>query len=368
MLSELEALVILTTIPYLGAVKIRALIKKFGSALAALDADPALIAKMAEFGERIAQGWQRWRKEDGWKRNLELAEKEQVEIVPYTSSAYPKRLLEIADHPVLLYVKGTLLPTDQHCIAVVGTRQASIYGKEMAEKISQELAGAGLTVVSGLARGIDTSAHAGALRRGRTIAVIGSGLADIYPQENIALAKTISERGALISEFPMDTPPDRQNFPQRNRIVSGMTMATLVVEAPVKSGAMITVEKALSYKRRVFALPGRSDVEDFRGNHLLIKSGQAKLVENAKDILENFEDLFSLTEELPPRTKSFSRGLSSEETEFLKKLPSHEVSIEDLMQLTKIPVMNMNTMIMSLLLKKAIKEYPGKIYKKIVME
>jgi DNA processing protein len=367
MLSELDALIILTTIPHLGSVKIRALVKHFGSALTALNADAAEIAKLPDFGYRIMDGWQKWRNDRSWEKNLELAERLHADIIPYTSPIYPKRLLEVPDHPILLYLKGKFIPADQQCIAVIGTRNASIYGREMAERISGDLAAAGFTVVSGLARGIDTAAHGGALKKGRTIAVIGSGLANIYPHENIELAQCISECGALVSEFPMATPPDRQNFPQRNRIVSGMTLATVLIEAPVKSGAMITVDRACTYNRKVFALPGRVDNEDFKGNHLLIKNGKALLIENASDIINSFEDLFcGFRQPLAKRTATAL--LEQEELNFMRQLPNQELALEEILRITNLPVMKVNVIIMSLLLKKAIKEYPGKIYKKILTE
>lgn len=364
MLTELEALVALTTIPLLGSIKIRLLLEHFGSATAALKASPETIAKLPDFGPKIIQGWLGWQQQQHWKQNIALAEKHGVEILPYTHAQYPKRLLEIPDYPVLLYVKGQLTEADQRCIAVVGTRRASIYGREMADRISQDLAAAGFAVVSGLARGIDACAHTGALRHGRTLAVIGSGLADIYPPENIPLSHAITNRGALISEFPMATPPDRQTFPQRNRIVSGMTLATILIEAPIKSGAMITVEKALAYRRKVFALPGRADCEDFRGNHLLIKNGQAQLIENARDVIAHFDDLLSLINERPAISKS-CRPLSSEESAFLSQLPSQEVSLEEILRVTGLPIAKINVLLMGLVLKKEVKEFPGKIYKKV---
>ncbi|MBA3958102.1 MAG: DNA-protecting protein DprA [Parachlamydiaceae bacterium] len=362
MLTELDALIILTTIPHLGSVRIRLLLQHYGSALNALQTDAASIAQLPDFGPKIAEGWLHW-KHSGWQDNLELAQKLRVDIVPFTSNVYPKALLELPDYPVVLYMKGTLKPRDQQSIAVIGTRQASIYGLEMAKKISSDLALSGFTVVSGLARGIDTAAHEGALVTGRTIAVIGSGLADIYPRENSRLAERVSENGVLISEFPMATPPDRQNFPQRNRIVAGMTRGTFLVEAPLKSGAMITVDRALTYKRKLFALPGRIDQGMFQGNHHVIKTRQGQLVENATDIVNSFDDLFSLvnttkTTQLP----TFSLG--KEEQEFMSVLPKNELSIDEIVQLTKLPVMRVNVLLMSLVLKKAMKEFPGRMYKR----
>jgi DNA processing protein len=176
------------------------------------------------------------------------------------------------------------------------------------------------------------------------------------------LAEQIAERGALISEFPMTTPPDRQNFPQRNRIVSGMTQATVLVEAPVKSGAVLTVERALSQGRKVFALPGRADMDTFRGNHHLIKKGLAKLVENSNDIVSAVEGYLIFSE--PP--SRVNRPLAEpEEAQLLAQMPGQEIAIDELCGLTKLSVSRLNVLLMSLVLKRLIKELPGKLYKKI---
>lgn len=364
-MNELEALVILSQLPHLGSVKIRLLIGQYGSALNALEADACEIETLPNFGPKIAKHWKSWEKERAWQENLELAQQHGVEIIPFTSSHYPKRLLELHDFPLLLYVKGHIKPQDQRSLAVVGTRNATRYGHEMAEKISTGLAARGFTVVSGLARGIDTTAHVNALKQGRTIAVIGSGLLDIYPRENRDLANQIAQQGALISEFPMKTPPNRQNFPRRNVSVSGMTLGTVLIEAPPNSGAMITMQKAFSQGRELFAVPGRTDFETFQGNHCLIKNGMAKLVEDAEDIAECFQDLISssMKQTLFEREKIF---LEPEEEKFLEQIPSYDLSFDEIAGLTKLTAMKLNILLMGLVLKKAIKEYPGKIYKKVV--
>lgn len=363
--TELQSLIALTSIPQLGSIRIRLLIHHFGSAANALNANEQEIAELPDFGLKVSQGWKNWKNDKAWQQNLELATRQNVDILPYTSPLYPKRLLEITDPPVILYVKGKIIAEDQQSIAVIGTRQASIYGREFAENFGRELAASKYTVVSGLARGIDTAAHIGALQKGRTLAIIGSGLADVYPRENLALAETIARNGALISEFPMTTPPDRQNFPQRNRIVAGMTMGTLLIEAPEKSGAMLTVERALGYKRKIFALPGRVDCETFKGNHYLIKTRKAQLVENVSDILKSYDDLFNLYGE-EKIIKSATVSLSKEEQELLAFIPSHEISVDEMVQITKLPVMRINIVLMSLVLKKVIREFPGRIYKKVI--
>jgi len=358
--DEIEAFVILASIPQLGAMKIRYLVDHFGSAVEALNTPPAEIALLPGF-ERISQQWQSWQNDRSWQNELVAIEKYGVQLIPFTSPQFPKSLLEIPDPPALLYVQGILKPQDQRSIAVVGTRNASIYGNEMAESISRDLAANGFTVVSGLARGVDTAAHRGALERGRTLAVIGSGLTKIYPPENRALAEKISANGALITEFSMFTPPDRQNFPQRNRIVSGMTMGTVLIEAPVKSGAMITMQKAISHKKKLFALPGRVDSDGFRGNHSLIKNGEAHLIENAGDIIAHFQELFLIS--AVSQKKHFQ--LDSEEQRLFQLMPNEEIGIDTLALQTSIPIQHINRILMSLVLKQAIKEFPGKIYKKL---
>lgn len=290
MTNETEALLILSGIPKLGAAKAHKLIAQFGSAIEVLNAklkDLSLV-----LGKDLAELLVKWKQLEEWKQNLEWVEKFGVNLIAYTAKEYPKRLKEIADCPLILYVKGKLTAQDNRSIAIIGTRQCSIYGAKQAQKIAKELAKAGFTIVSGLAIGIDTAAHQGALQTGRTLAILGSGLADLYPKENYGLSKQIECQGAVISEFPMQTGPDRHHFPQRNRIIAAMTMATILIEAPLKSGSMIAVEKAQSYKRPVFALPGRVEDRSFEGNHLLIKTRQAELFESSTDILQEFDNLF----------------------------------------------------------------------------
>lgn len=364
-MDELEALVILNSLPHIGSVKARQLLQRYGSAIAVLKAPLEEIGAMRGFGPKTMQLWKKDLEHGRWKQNLALAERLSAHLIPYTSPQYPKRLLQIEDHPLILYIKGELLEQDARSLAVVGTRQASIYGLEAARDLSAQLAHCGFTIVSGLARGIDSSAHCGALERGRTLAVLGSGLACLYPPENASLADAIARKGALISEFPMAEPPGRHNFPRRNRIVSGMTLGTIVIEAPCKSGAMLTAELALAQRRTVFALPGRADIDSFKGNHALIKQRKAELIENAGDVLKYFESLFPMQPGFLPVGKN-SIPLESDEEELLKKLPAVEVSIEEIVRAVQWPVAKINSLLMRLTLKKVVKEYPGKIYKKLL--
>lgn len=363
--TEVEALAMLADIPLLGSIKIRLLIEYFGSAQEALAATPEQLIELPGFGPKLIRNWIERQTSSRWKKNFELVQQYNTQLISYTHAKYPKRLLEITDYPMLLYIKGEIRPSDARCLAIVGTRNPTIYGQEMASRFAEELASLGFTIVSGLARGIDTYAHVAALKNGRTLAVIGSGLANIYPRENEALAAEICRCGSLISEFSMSTPPDKQNFPQRNRIVSGMTLGTLLIEAPESSGAMITMDRAFRQKRKTFAIPGRADIDNFRGNHLLIRNGQARLVESAKDVAQEFDSL--LSDMQIPQKKSIEIVFDKEEKTLWDQLPNEEVTFDQIVRLSQLPVAKLNVLLMSLYLKKAIKEFPGKTYKRIVL-
>ena len=234
-------------------------------------------------------------------REVELCAQKGIGFLIFSDSEYPARLKEIPDPPLLLYKKGVLLENDRNSIAIVGTRHPSFYGRTQAKKFSQELASRGLTIVSGLARGIDQVAHDAALQvsYGRTIAVMGCGLDVIYPKEHEGLFRRISERGAVLSEYPLGTPPLPENFPRRNRILSGLTHATFVVEAHSRSGSLITAHQAVEQGREVFALPGPVDQLTSRGTHQLIKEG-ACLVEAPEVILLVLADRLKLENKFEP--------------------------------------------------------------------
>ena len=218
-----------------------------------------------------------------------------ISILTDRDPAYPRVLREIHDPPGVLYVRGEILPQDAVAIAIVGARHATHYGIAQAERLASSLARGGVTIISGLARGIDAAAHRGALTGGgRTLAVLGSGLANIYPPEHAELAEQVAAHGAVISEVPPDSPPLAGAFPQRNRIISGMALGVLVVEASVQSGALITARHAMEQGREVYAVPGRIDSRMSRGCHRLIRDG-AKLVETADDVLEELGPLVAPT-------------------------------------------------------------------------
>ncbi len=358
-MEELEALLILNLIPNIGIVKKRRLIRHFGSALAALEAPLEKIENQFGFSPKNNAAWKQGGDANVWKEDLKLLEQFETEVISFLDPRYPQRLLELDDSPLLLYCQGQLIKKDSLSIAIVGTRQATLYGQEVARELSRGLARAGFTIVSGLARGIDTAAHSGAIEYGRSIAVLGSGLKHIYPIENKKLAEEMKEKGALLSEFNMAAAPNRFHFPKRNRIVSGMTIGTILIEAPEKSGAMITVEQAQSLGKPIFTIPGRIDQPSFKGNHLLLKQKKAFLIENIQDILSYFNL------HLPDQDSKMKDDIPLEEKDILNKMPSHELTLEELLQLFPLPITQLNRLMMHLVLKKRVKEYPGKIYKKI---
>jgi DNA processing protein len=296
-----------------GAVTYKKLVRAFGSPEAALAAPEGRMAEIEGIGEHTARAIASDRAESGSRAEseLELAERHGARVVTLEDDDYPRALKTIFDPPLALFVKGEILPRDGLALGIVGSRRSSYYGQSQAERLATSLAGLGFTIVSGLARGIDSCAHRGALRAGgRTFAVLGSGLVNVYPDENRELADEIALHGALVSEFPMEATPHRDNFPRRNRIISGLSMGVLVVEGNVRSGALITAKYALEQGREVFALPGKVDSPLARGPHQLIKLG-AKLVEDAGDIIDEIgpaADGLRLTE-------AAVRGDGAEDTE-----------------------------------------------------
>jgi len=268
------------------------IVERFGSPEAALGASASALAELRGVGREGAERIARQRDQVRVETEIEAAAEAGVRILCSADSDWPVGLRQIPDPPIVLYVLGDLRPTDAIAVAVVGTRRCSIYGGEQARRFGELLAGVGFTIVSGLARGIDAFAHHGAVDvGGRSIAVLGSGLNHIYPPENEALAHRLLKNGAWISELPMRTRVRREHFPGRNRILAGMTLGTLVVEAPRRSGALITARLASEYNREVFAIPGRIDEPAAFGTNALIRDGAAKLVTCLDDILDELGEV-----------------------------------------------------------------------------
>jgi DNA processing protein len=265
--------------------KVRALLDHFGDLERAWQASATLLRE-AGMDRRALANFLKARDRLDLDKEMARLAAQGIRVLIWDDPDYPSRLLQIPDPPPVLYVRGQLSPEDDWAVGVVGTRRASAYGKTVTERLTTDLAVNHITVVSGLARGIDGEAHRAALKAGgRTIAVLGCGVDLIYPPEHRRLAHQITERGALVSEYPLGTRPEGSNFPPRNRIISGLSLGVLVIEAGIKSGALITADYAADQGRDVFAVPGNLFVRSSMGTNRLIQDG-AKLVTGAEDILE----------------------------------------------------------------------------------
>jgi DNA processing protein len=368
-MTSREAYIALNMVDGVGPIRVRALRDRFGEAQAILGASKTDLMQVEGVGEEVARSITGWREKVDLDAELQQIEKSGVHVVCRDDAEYPKNLREIYDPPLVLYVKGTLTERDALAIAVVGSRRTTLYGQEMARKLAFQLARVGVTVVSGLARGIDTAAHNGALQaKGRTVAVIGCGIDIVYPSENKKLADEIVEKGgAVVTEFPFGVQPDRQNFPMRNRIISGWSLGVVVVEANLKSGALITANQAGEQGRQVFAVPGRADSILSKGANKLIKDG-AKLTEDVEDILSEFEYL------LPKRATELTdlglegRGtkpalqLSEMEEKVMAQVSNEEVAIDEIIRASGLTTACVSATLLALEMKRLVRQLPGKQY------
>jgi DNA processing protein len=338
-------------IPRIGRVKLSRMENQFGSMEEAWRASPAELSR-AGLDKSSVNAIVNWRPKISLEEELEKLERHGIKAFTYHDDGYPARLKEIYDYPPILYVKGSLLPQDEWCLAVVGTRKATVYGRQAAEEIVADLARNKITIVSGLARGIDSIAHRSALEAGgRTIAVFGCGLDIVYPGENTSLAKSIATNGALISEFPLGTEPRRENFPLRNRIMSGLSLGVLVVEAGDTSGAMITARLALEQNREVFAVPGSILSPSSRGTNNLIQEG-AKLIRDYTDILEELNlravaHQIELKEVIPA---------SDTESLLLKQLSAEPVHIDEVCRSSGLPIATVSSTLAMMELKGMVRQ------------
>lgn len=362
-----EALIALNLVDNVGPVRVRQLLEHFREPAAILAASRNQLLQVRGIGEETADAIAQWEKTIDLRGELKRIEEFGCEVLTQQDEAYPPLLRQIYDPPTVLYVKGQLLPKDKNSVAMVGSRLTTHYGIEIGRKLAYQLGYLGVTVVSGGARGIDSAAHQGALSaKGRTVAVLGTGINLCWPAENKQLFDRISENGALITQFPFNRPGDKQSFPIRNRIVAGMTLGTVVVEANLTSGALITANFANEYGRQVFAVPGRVDSPRSKGCHELIKKG-AKLCEGAEDILSEFEYLF------PPSNKPASPAqtgqlpaleLSANERRVYDLLSREEISIDDVIRQSGLPSSAVSVALLSLEMKRALRQLPGKMFVK----
>ena len=359
----------LKSIEGVGNITFPALVDKFGSLPAIFAAPVSHLKEIRGISKEIATAITGFRDWDKVKEELELIDKNKINIITYQDDPYPAKLMNIYDRPPFLYVRGNLNKDDIN-IAIVGSRQASTYGKYTTEKISRKLALKGLTIVSGMARGIDSVAHRGALTaHGRTIAVLGSGLDVIYPPENKILFADIIQNGAVISEFPLGTPPRSANFPTRNRIISGMSYGVVIVEAGEESGSLITARLALEQGREVFAVPGSIDAAGSRGTNKLIKQG-AKLIENTDDIMEEILPQIDRTTVLKPSSVSNSEVIAAKSAEILSTgdqkiiglISGGRVHIDDLISSSGLSSADILSALTTLELKGLVQQHPGKFF------
>ncbi len=367
-MTEQEALVVLSAILGLGSVRLRSLVGHFGSGVQVLQAKEAELVEAGIVARHLVQKILEFDRDNFLQSEYNLIRQNDVNVVTIFDENYPVALRSIYDPPVVLYIKGHWPGDHGLAIGVVGSRNASVYGLKIAEKFSSQLAELGITVVSGLARGVDAASHRGCLRTGgQTVAVVGCGLCHVYPEQNRELYKEIGQKGAILSEFPMSVPPISGNFPARNRIISGLSLAVLVVEASLKSGALITSRFALEQGRDVFAVPGQIDQSNSQGVNQLIKDG-AKLVTCFEDILQELEPQLrrdfvktGKTEEefLPERT---THDLSEQEWSVVKCVNKEPLYIDEVVAKSGQPQLEVAGVLLKLELKKVIKQLPGKYF------
>lgn len=341
----------------IGAVRFQKLLDHFGDARTAWEAPPAALQSV-ELTQKVMENLIQVRASVDLLAIWEQLEKLKINLLTWMDENYPRRLKEISQPPPVLYVRGEIIPKDEWAVAVVGTRKLSPYGRQVAEEVAGFLARNGVTVVSGLARGIDSVAHRAALNAGgRSIAVLGNGVDHIYPAENSNLAEKMIENGALISDYPLGTPPDAAHFPIRNRIISGLSIATVIVEAGQKSGALITAEFAANQGRDVFAVPGKIFAPQSKGTNRLIRDGAHPLL-NPEDLMAAL-DLTMVTEHQTARTV-----LPADATEAaLFKVLGHEPKhVDEIGMLAKMPIEQVSATLALMELKGIVRQVGGMQY------
>ena len=352
----------LSLTPGVGSILIKRLLDRFKTPEAVFRASLKELVRIEGLGERVAGEIQKGPSEKVVKRELSLLEKTGGRIVTLKDDDYPARLKDIYDPPALLYLRGELRRGDELAVAIVGSRKTSAYGREVTEKIGEDLARHGVTVVSGMARGIDSVAHKGALQGGgRTIAVLGCGIDVIYPSENRNLFYQIIERGAILSEFPMGSPPEGGHFPRRNRIISGLSIGVVIVQASAESGSLITAGYALEQGREVFAVPGNVGAEGSRGTNQLIKEG-AKLVESSEDILEEILPQWRREGEMAQKGDPAVLSLTEAEKILYGLLAETPLHIDAIIRESRLDPGRVSSLLLNLELKGLISQWPGKCF------
>ncbi len=356
----------LTLIPNLSPKKFHILLEHFSSPQEIWGASCATLKALPGFGES-AETFCRHRDQAQIETELEAIDKLELKTVTLIDPEYPKSLRTIIDAPPVLYYRGDYIDKDELAIAIVGTRRATSYGRSVAAQLAQELSQLGFTIVSGLAVGIDTSAHRAALdTEARTIAVIGSGFGNIYPQGNRPLVPQIAKQGVVMTEFASNVNPAQWTFSQRNRIISGLSRGVIVIEAPEGSGALLTAEDALNQGREVFAVPGSIQSEKNKGAHRLIKKCGAKLVDCVDDIIEEFADLQAALKGRSQRPAPSERPcLSMNEEKVFAYLEFEPMHFNDLVDKTGLTTSEIAEALLTLEMKALVRGIEGKRYVKL---
>ncbi len=353
----------LNGVPGLGSVQIARLREFFGSAVAVCEKGYAELVACGLVSPQTAQNIYHFSRDKFLSDEYNLGQRLGVEIITAAQEIFPAQLRDIPGAPVVLYVKGEAAALNAAGVGMVGSRVCSYYGQKTAKDFAAFFARAGLSVISGMARGIDTAAHRGALDAGgKTIAVLGCGLKNIYPRENQELMEQIIRHGAVVSEFPLNTPPLKVNFPQRNRIISGLGAAVVIIEAAEKSGALITTDFALEQGRDVFAVPANVDYETAKGSNRLLKDG-AKVALAPSDVLEELHDRLEFifpAEAAAPEGPRVS--LSEEQMLYFQLIKTEPVHLDQLAGQADRPVQDMAMALLDLELKGLVRQLPGKFY------
>ena len=363
------ALIILNLIPGLGPVGIGNLIDKLGEPMAVLETSEIELWKTGILRKSVLDNIIHWEKIVDIERELVLIKEKGIRIITILDDEYPFYLKNIHSPPAVLYIKSNSPFEFIPSIAIVGTRKDSPYGERITKELSMELSMRGFIIVSGMARGIDSVAHRAALEAGgKTIAVLGCGVDVVYPKENAELAEQIRKQGAVISEFGMGTSPSRENFPRRNRIISGLSLGVIVTEASARSGSLITTRFALEQGREIFAVPGKINAPNSDGVNGLIKHG-AKLVQNVEDILSELQPTIYTNKTARKKTRENivlkPANLSPDEKKTYETLSDEPVHIDKIMDKTQLSIGALSQILLTLELKKIIKQIPGKMFIRI---
>ena len=361
--EQTQYLIALSMIPGIGDARIKKLVAYCGGAKEVFAQSKTFLEKIPNIGGKIAASVSDKDVLVRAEKELSFSEKHQVEVISFLDESYPQRLKHCDDAPVVLYKKGLGSINPARCLSIVGTRNATREGKEFTEKLVEEIASTNVTVVSGLAYGIDIAAHKASLKNNiPTIGCLAHGLDRIYPKLHEKTAKEMLENGALITDFPVGTNPDRENFPKRNRIVAGMADATIVIEAAAKGGALITAELANGYNRDVFAVPGRVSDQYSEGCNNLIKYQKASMITSGKDVLRSmgWDDV---ADRKPQPQKKLLFNLTEDQERVVAVLQQQTHTIDRLSVLAEMPMSKVATVLLELEFEGVVSTLPGKVYK-----